>query len=254
MSENVALVGNEEDVRRFHRLHIAPYANCDRKNLAFLLTPVARKKYHDELARCNHHLSSEIFHPGTTDDAFVRLLRRYEVPSGVFVDSKGVAIPPSAIAMYMTVNALDEVKAYVEMQHVLNLRLYDMSRNVSTPAFKVSKAYKSALHKSALSHFVKYDVDSKESKHIDALRHLLAEYDITIHLVVETRGGYHLIIDNRTGYATSNKNANVARIALKNFVDENKDWISQENSQSLIAIPGTYQGGFLTRIADEWIQ
>lgn len=250
MTDSASFIGNEDDVRRFHAVHIAPYA-IDKKQLAFTLLPLARRKYCADLATSNVPLSSKIFHSATTEDQFVRLIRRYEVKPGVFVDKNDKSIPQSAVAMYMTVNVQNEVEGYMKLQSVLNQRLYDMSRNVSIPAFNVTKEYKSALHKSALSHFVKYDVDTKEARHITALRSVLRENDIKLHLVVETHGGYHMVIDNRTGYP-NDKNSPIARAALKEFVGRNKEWIAQENNQAQIVIPGTYQGGFLTSIVYNW--
>lgn len=252
----LTLVGNEADVLRFHALHLAPLGALDERgekpNLSFIVLPLARKKYFESLATSNVPLSAKPMHASASAAQFLRLLRRYEVKRGVYVDKNDNAIPQQAIGMYISVNACDEVRAYLLMQSVLNQRLYDMSRGISVSAFNVKKEFHSALHKSALPHMCKYDVDSKQPEHIDALRAVLRDNEITLHLVVESRGGYHVVLDNRVAYPR-NKAGGEARAALKAFVSANADWISAEKSAAQIVIPGTYQGGFLTRIVDDWL-
>lgn len=241
-------IGNLDDVERFFALHMAPFA-VD-KNVATIVIPIARRKYHKPLHPAQVTLSSTIFQPHKGCERFVSMLRRYEVQDGVFVDDKDAPIPGHAIVLYATINPMDELKGYMELQRTLNERLYDMARGVSAvPPFNVYSAYKSALHKCPKNRFTKYDVDTKKEEHIARLRTLCRDHNITFHLVVETCNGYHVIISNATGY-THDKAGNVARKTLREFVQANSDWVSKEKSGALVVVPGTYQGGFLTRLVN----
>lgn len=243
-----SFVGNEDDVRRFYKMHLEPFASAT--NLAHLILPIARRKYHAPLSVSQLSIPATIFHARKGADEFIRTLRRYNVDDGVFVDSSGANVPREAIVLYMTVNPMDEMRAYNKLQQLLNERLYDMARGASAPPFNVYKTYKSTLHQCPLAKFVKYDVDTKEESKIGALRALAREKNIKFHLVVETRGGYHVVISNEFGYEKS-KEGNKAREAFSNFIAENKTWVTKEESGAQIVVPGTLQGGYLTRIV-EW--
>lgn len=242
-----SFIGNEEDVRRFYQLHLEPFAAIN--NLAHLILPIARRKYHAALSVSQLSIPATIFHARKGADDFVRTLRRYNVDDGVFVDSSGASVPREAIVLYMTVNPMDEMRAYNKLQQLLNERLLDMARGASTPPFNVYKTYKSTLHQCPVAKFVKYDVDTKDESKIGALRALARERNIKFHLVVETRGGYHVVISNEFGYEKS-KEGNKARELFSNFIAENKAWVTKEESGAQIVVPGTLQGGYLTRIVD----
>ncbi len=249
------LIGNEDEIRRFHALHIAP-ANVTnpesrRPNRTFVLLPLARKKYHRELSQESVTLPPRNVYASISANNLVRRIRAHEVKEGVYVDDAENDIPPEAIGIYMSVNLCDEVRAYVSMQEVLNKRMLKMTRSAEDVTFCVENVYRSALHKSASKLMRKFDIDTKDASCVELLCAFLWIHSIVPHLVVETHNGYHMVINNAKGFAPGDKGAQ-ARNELNRFVAKRRAWIREEDSAAQIVVPGTYHGGFLARIVDGW--
>lgn len=254
MAENdsYCLVGNEGDVRMFFEFHLSDFEL--EAHLAHLLILIARKKYCETLSKAGN-LPTTILHAYKGEDRFCSAIRRYEIKSAskTFLDSAGNPIPSSALGVYVSVNPLDERKAYLQLQNAMNQKIFELVSTTtasSSVPFDVQKTYQSVLHKSAVSRFVKYDIDTKEEEKIGKLKALLREEKIEPHFVAETRGGYHLVLCNKTSFPEKQSEA---RRRLAEFVSQEKEWISKEDSGALVAVPGTYQGGFLVRFVD-WVE
>lgn len=188
-------VGCESDIRHFYQLHIQPFQASN--NLSFILIPNARRKYWQPLSQSQIVMDTKLFSSKKGEDEFVRLLRKYEVQEGLYIDSSGATIPGLAMALYITLNPLDELRAYFSFQKEVGDRLQKMlfgtseGNNVSC---KFMSIYKSCLHTAPIKAFRKFDVDSKEPDKINSLKELFKELNITPHLVIETKNGYHVVI------------------------------------------------------------
>ncbi len=269
-------IGNEEDVRKFYQLHISQFNTHDFN--AFIIIPIARRKYCPSLSCSQFTISTRIFSTKDNVDKFVQELKKYEIADGLYKDGDN-SIPSSAMAIYMTVNPMNEMNAFFKFQEEMMKRVQEMLNGNTVPSFsesviprneevksaclqalvpvrstitdhqpvrakartdfKMTSLYKSCLHKSSENLFVKLDVDTKEEEKITVLREFLTpENYMTPYMVIESRGGYHVLLY---------KNAN--NRALYEFL-QGKDWVTQEKN-ALVIIPGTYQGGFLTKIV-QW--
>jgi hypothetical protein len=88
------------------------------------------------------------------------------------------------------------------------------------------------------------DVDTKDPDKIESLKNFLREHGIKPQLAIETRGGYHVLL-NRSSLGKNHEK-------LYRFIQSSLDekWISIEGGNALVVIPGTWQGGFVTRIVN----
>jgi len=260
MSGLYQIIGDEAQVREFYRRHILPFSA--EKYRSFLLLLHARRKYHAEMSNSQRIINTKPVSSKISENQFVRELRKYEVAEGLYVDSvKDLPIPNEALVIYMTADPLDEIQSFFGMQNELNSVLQELVQSSissqvedsikikidtqeKTTSLKVINRYKSWLHKSNVKKFHKLDVDTKDTDKITNLRNLFLKEGIILHLVIESRGGYHVIIDKEHGILSNDSHRQ-----LHLFCQQNKEWITIEKN-ALLVIPGTIQGGFLTRIVD----
>lgn len=243
-------IGDEAQIREFYRLHILPYKEIPYTN--FIIIPIARRKYWTPLATSQENMSTKIFSPSDGEDRFVNELKRYEVRCGLYVDSKGQMIPSEAMAFYLTVNTMNELKAYFLMQQEVSKKLEilllskgdrgEKNEDKGNKLGHISSIFKSCLHKSDNKEFLKLDVDTKDADKIESLKTFLKEHSIEPHLVVETRGGYHVLLKKSMIGKHHEK-----LFRYVNETSEKGSWITIEKN-ALVAIPGTFQGGFLVKL------
>ena len=250
---------DENEIKSFFQKHIKPFQSSS--YLSFLILPTARRKYFPELSTSQTVLRSCDFPCNSNNDEnrFVLILRRLQIQQGSYKDKKsGKELPSEAFAIYLTVDPLNEIRAYNKLQKQMADRFEKLISNV---LFKESSAdcdmtdnqptnlnlesvYKSCLHSCPEKGFKKLDVDSKDDDNINKLKALFVENDITPHLIVETKGGYHVILNTQKLSSESQKNLYV-------FSTQNKNWMSIEKTGCLVAIPGTLQAGFRVKMV-EW--
>uniref|UniRef100_A0A6C0JQT6 Uncharacterized protein n=1 Tax=viral metagenome TaxID=1070528 RepID=A0A6C0JQT6_9ZZZZ len=242
-------VGNEEDVRKFYRLHMKEFNTT--KHAAFIIIPIARRKYFPALSVSQFTINTRIFPCMDDEDRFLQDIQKYEVREGLYHDrteGKDVPIPRDGIAIYVTANPMNEMDAFFMfqkqiMENIKTMVSHNRNNTLDNQAnFKMMSVYKSCLHKSPIDKFLKLDVDTKEEEKIVSLREFLRTSCIPIHMAIESRGGYHVVI-YKSVIGVKHKN-------LYDFCTANKSWVSIEKSP-LVVIPGTYQGGFLTKFG-EW--
>lgn len=260
MSSNYCFVYDENEVKRFFQKHIKPYEKS--QFLSFMIIPTARRKYFKELSCSQTTMRTSIFPCNTknNEEMLLSALTKLEVKSGCYKDQKtGQGLPSEAFAIYMTVDPLNEVRAYNNLQKQISDRITDMllkSASIGNDTnenntnddnlnhnLNIEKVYKSCLHSCPEKAFKKLDVDSKEENNIDKLKTLFKDNNIVPHLVVETKGGYHVVLNVKNLTKDSQRN-------LYNFSQENNTWMSIEKPGCLIAIPGTLQAGFKVRMVD----
>lgn len=261
-----SFIADEAQVREFFRQYILPYRDEDYLN--FIIIPIARRKYWAPLSKSQMNMSTKVFSVQDNEDRFVNELRRYEVKIGLYKDTLPVGqdpelpepnkanklrvdkeqdIPNEAFAFYLTANPMNDLKAFFLMQNEVSNKL-QLLLNTKTPnkqkIGKISSIYKSCLHKSEHKVLLKLDVDTKDPDKIESLKNFLREHGIKPQLVIETRGGYHVLL-NRSSLGKNHEK-------LYRFIQSSLDekWISIEGGNALVVIPGTWQGGFVTRIVN----
>ena len=73
-------VGNEEDVSKFYRLHMKEFSET--KHVAFIIIPIARRKYFPGLSVSQFTINTRIFSLTVSrddEDRFLQDIQKYEV-------------------------------------------------------------------------------------------------------------------------------------------------------------------------------
>lgn len=234
--KNYSFVHDSEQIRLFYEKIIAPHV--EHPSRSFILIPIARRKYWDQLSCSQMTMSTRVIYTHKlTFTKFLNTLLRYQVAEGLYTDQDR-PIPAKAFGFYLTCDPMNERSAMFGLINRFNKRIdeYLKSDQDSSFDFNPNREYKSILHKNPIKSLVKLDIDTKDSKLIAELDYFLKDQMIPIHFKVESHNGYHYLIRKE------DQNQQLYLFAM-----ENKEWISVENN-ALIIIPGTYQGGFPTRI------
>jgi len=235
--KNYQFVHDPEQIRLFYDEIIAPHT--EHPTRSFILIPVARRKYWGELSKGQITICTRtIYTHKLTFTKFLNTLLRYQVVEGLYTDQDR-PIPAEAFGFYLTCDPMNERSTMFELINAFNKRI-DTYLKSDRPDyvfdFNVNREYKSTLHRNPIKSVAKFDVDTKDEELIAKLDHFLEEQQIPVKFKVETHNGYHYLIKKED-----------QNQALHKFAMKNKEWISIENN-ALIIIPGTYQGGFATRI------
>ena len=234
---NYNLIYDEDQIKKFYDILIKPF--IEKPNLTFIIIPITRRKYWEELTSSQINLSTKLVQThNLTYDRFLNILKRYEVAEGLYTDPKSnKPIPGSAIAFYMTANPMDELKAMFQLMTEFNNDVHDRlyGSNEKHPSWKTESRFKSCLHQHPVKEdaVIKLDVDTKEEDKIQSLNRLLEEWNIPVVMKLATKNGYHYVLKRED-----------QNQELHKFVRDknNSDWVSIEKNP-LILIPGTIQGG-----------
>jgi hypothetical protein len=135
------------------------------------------------------------------------------------------------------------------LQQQMTERLIAASRGHPMGVASPMQLYLSAVHTVGGGRFEKLDVDSKEADLVGSLKALFAEHAIKPAFVIESKNGFHVVVDNKRSYGSK-----TGRKALLAFLETNAAWIHVEdkNTHPSVIVPGTLQGGFPTRLIDDW--
>ena len=86
--------------------------------------------------------------------------------------------------------------------------------------------------------WLKLDVDTHDPAHIASLDAFIASAKITVGIIIRTRGGYHYALLKDT----------VVGDGLHKFTKANEAWVTINRGSPVLAVPGTFQGGYVPRI------
>lgn len=221
---------------------------------AINLSLIARRKYAPTLTESAYILQRVIIggdeNRTRAEDHLYRYLLRLECPVGSYIDKEERPIPDESLAVYAFIDPKDTIKALSSTLHECVER---MSNGDSLPnAFNL---YKEQITKTKSIGGEKYrqlDIDTKDSENIQIVRDLLFRAKIKPLITVETRGGYHVIYRNKKEIdhkflhdfkkSTVFEKPNVYGVSTKDY------WFSI-TGYSMMIVPGTYQGGFKTKIS-----
>ena len=170
----------------------------------------------------------------TNSERLLLKLKQCETEVGNYA-VKGVEVPQQALAAYMTINPRSQTKAAKWLLKRLADVVADGEQNVN-----VYQESLTAIHKSiGRKLFVDVDFDNVEIEHTAKQMGNLINPDAV--KILETRGGFHAII-------------RLDCIAPQYVKSWYKNITSLEGADiagdTLIPIPGTYQGGFVPKLFD----
>jgi hypothetical protein len=225
---NYQIVTDEAELQKF--IEFLPDLGPEE---TFYLCLFARNKYCKDVK----HISSDkaqLKRFVSNKDRMFNKIKQLEVEVGQYYQYRNnskVEIPQEALALYINPNPRSMKKAIIPSITNL-LKIYD----TATEGYNIIQEVLSQVQKSVGTKFfynVDFDVDKSRFKEINEIVSNL-ELKGTW---VETRGGYHYLVD------------------LKNNILNNK-WYQELSlidgiellSDSMLPVPGTYQGGFTPKI------
>lgn len=246
-------IHNIDDIYKFAQIF-----NLTEENLVLCFYLIARRKYYPLLSK-----QSIIVHKGIiggSEDFINKLYRsilRLETPIGSYTDNDD-AIPDEAFALYCLLNPKDTIKA---LSKTLSKCVDSLTDNTKIP--NGYKLYRTELcntnSKFNFRNYKQIDLDTKDIDNIRVTNELIKNLNLDIVISVETRGGFHII------YADQNdKTVNKQIFEFKQKTKFTKTDVNGKNvtdfwfsigKNSMVIVPGVYQGGFATRIItlDEWL-
>ena len=196
---------------------------------------LARDKYVRELGIGTFNFDK---HQGarftTTNERLLLKLKQCETEVGNYA-VKGIEVPQQALAVYMTINPRSQTKAAKQLLKRLADVVCGGEKNVN-----VYQESLTAIHKS-VGRRLFVDVDFDNVPLSPTVKMMSRDINADAVKILETRGGFHAVI-------------RLAAIEDKYVKSWYKSITSLEGADivgdTLIPIPGTYQGGFIPKLFD----
>ena len=235
------LIYDEGTLRGFFQLHFYAF-----NNVIIILTLVARRKYYAQLSNSTVKLGRELIYLGddrqANEDNFIKKVKKFQIEDGLYED-KGKSIPAEGLVLYVSLNPMSELKGYFGLQKESLRKIEEIIGKVGLPSLKVISTFKSQLHKCG-SHktYLKLDIDTKDPIKLLKLKELMKMEKMRCYLCLETHHGYHLVM--RNGLDVQDQSYS----KLYELARGEKDWLTVEPANSLLALAGTYQGDFPVKI------
>lgn len=221
---NYKIIADQEEIERF--IQWLPALG---ENDCFYVSILARAKYAGGALAGAKSDKKQIGRFVTTPNRLVDDLRRYEVPLGTY-KRQGVEIPQDAIAAYITPNPRSMQLATVNLAKVLFERICE-GKTVNVVEAALTEAHKAVSRKAVID----FDFDGVELDGVELAKHV----NVEAANFVKTRGGYHLLVwPSRVNDAY--RKTWYKAISGMNGVDV--------VGESMLPIPGTYQGGYIPRL------
>lgn len=213
-------------------------------NETYIFCLFARNKYCKDVK----HISSDKAQVKRFTSPKERILNKIEhlqVPVGSYTQfRKGeqIIIPQEALAVYMTLNPRDNHRASFRM-----IRRCTELIESATSGFNLYQEALSTLQKTStrkLYFNVDFDIEKDKFEFIE--EQVLSSLNKDCLTWLETRGGFHLLVKlqdidpkyNKTWYKAIR---NIEGVELRN---------SNMKNDTMIPVPGTYQGGFCPKLFD----
>lgn len=235
-------IHNEKDIRQFY-----DFLGLDH----FVFQILARQKYDPNLDKGqNQVVQASIY--ASDSGQFLTKLKRYQVENGLYTIKTGdeiYPIPLSGMAMYLTINPFDPVKAgrnlFKEMTELVYNNIGNSDTGLIEKKFKfLDREFLSELVKTSCYDVLHFDVDEKNDQTTPKISNLFDEILPTEFdrdhkvLIVETKNGYHVLIKLDPSEKPIIGKVHKYLKSLKNFEIE----LCHKNNSCII--PGTLQGGF----------
>ena len=244
---------NPSDVKEFAKLF-----NIKEKHLAMCIYLTARRKYYPELSDISLIVNRGIVCGGDYfENDFHRTILKLNTPIECYED-EGLPIPTEAFGIYVIINPKDTFKA-------LAASMFRCVDHISKGEEMINafKAFKVELPKTSLKtdKYKQIDIDTKEVGKISSVNDLFESLQFKPLLSVETRGGFHIVYNceaenikqiNKSFYEFKQ---NTLMIKSNPKHKPTKDYWFSVTKEPMIILPGTFQGGFKTRIItiENWL-
>lgn len=208
-----------------------------RDNECFYLCLFVRSKYVKDTHGLPHIRSdkAQLKRFTSNKERLYDKIRQLSCPVGSY-KQKDITVPQEALALYITINPRDFIKANRNStKKLLDLALQPY--NGFNPHQEVMSEIQKAKSRSV---FVSFDFDCSKEDFTKALWNLRKKINDEAFNVVQTRGGFHLIVEpalvsedfNQTWYKDIKEQ-------LRNFSSD-----AENAGDIMLPVPGTYQGGF----------
>jgi len=223
-----AFVADAEQLQAFGRLVLGD----ESKVIAFASV---RKKYHpDKKLPSKMKSGSSFYRHETSGGDLLRTATRMCGTEGMYPMDDGTPAEPEWMALYVTVNARDPVKAAKSLAVEITHTVFE------TGAYPYSCLSAKAIGhlmkpENAVKRWVTIDIDDVE-KNYATIKNMLDMYHLVPAYTVTTRGGYHLLFDLN---AMTGANKAYFFNQVKPNCPETID------TDMACPIPGTMQGGHL---------
>jgi len=216
-----------------------------------------RRKYWPSLSRATTIINRSAV-SGNTDfiKRFHQSILKLETPMETYTDEE-LIVPTEAMAIYVIINPCNTIKA---LSKTLTRCMDAIMEGEDISGYSIYREELPNAGGSCKERYRQIDLDTKEIEKVQIVDELLTEIGITIVVCIETRGGFHIIVnagEDRSVYkrlyefkaTTSFKKPNVNGSVVMDH------WFSITN-QPVVILPGTYQGGFPSRIItlSDWLK
>lgn len=199
------------------------------ENEKYYLCLFARNKYCKELTHIKSD-KAQLKRFVSDKERMFQKIKQLEIAKGWY-KQKHMDVPEEALALYITPNPRDMIKATVNTMVKLAHSIRDKNVEMNCHQEAMSEIQKAKSR----TCWIDFDIDSKEDevygKAVEALKLYFPDGGYKI---LETRGGYHLLVD--PDKAKQEERANWYR-AISKYADQSGD--------NMIPVPGCTQGMFI---------
>ncbi len=157
-------------------------------------------------------------------------IKQLEIEVGYY-KQKGVIVPESALALYITPNPRDMWKATTNTMVKLAQSIRDQNILQNPHQEALSEIQKSK----GKTHYVDFDIDTKEQEVMwEVIYHVKEMFGVGGYEFLETRGGYHVLVK-----------PDYARPEFKNKWYQTLEKFADQNGGGMIPVAGCTQGDFI---------
>ncbi len=228
MAEIYNIIKDEQALKDF--VDWLPELQPDEK---YYICLFARNKYCKELTHIKTD-KAQLKRIVTNKERMINKIRQLEVAYGQYTQ-KEMVVPQQALALYITVNPRNMLKATVNTMVKLAQSIRDQNTEMNPHQAALSEIQKAKSRNC----YVDFDVDdkTKTSHEIKSIITESCEY-ATLYKILETRGGYHILIDPNTIGATKKNSW---------YMNLNQELKPDQIGDLMIPVPGCTQGGFVPK-------
>lgn len=209
-------------------------------NETFYVCLFARNKYCKELTHIKSD-KAQLKRFTTTKEMLIQKLKQLECPIGSYMQ-KETPVPQEALAVYISINPRHFIKAAHKSLITLSTLIATGATNYNPHQNVISNIQKSAGRKVYTDFDFDFTPEDKELSFDNPIGRLLAfvckcvNYEAVT--CIETRGGCHILVNHEL---INSNYKNTWYNSLKELGPDNV-------GDTLIPIPGCYQGGFTPKI------
>lgn len=224
---NYTIITDEKKLKEF--INFLPELN---KHETFCCNLFARSKYCKDIIHIKSDKQQMARFTSDKKHLFDKI-KQLEIPIGYYKQGDTI-VPQEALALYITINPRDTVKAIKKIQH--ELIDLDLNHFYDLNALTFSSIQKSISYKK----FADFDFDNINVNDIIKVFKNNNYINLDALIFLETRGGCHVLVE------FSKIQKQYEKTWYKNL--QNIFGIDINTKSQFIPVPGTYQGGFTPKL------